>query len=174
MLTTLTLITILVFISLPAARNFLADAQDQILQQQLLHAIELAKCEAEARHVPIALCASSNQTSCSDHFEDGQLIFLDENEDGTINDHQQIIAVLQTHSHRGRIYSRSFPRYRHYLLFSPAGMLESDNATFWHCHDNLPIWAIMLNKSGRTRVVPADKNGELKDSLGHSLICTLA
>jgi type IV fimbrial biogenesis protein FimT len=162
MLITLSIITILAAITLPSMHDFISHTQEDILQQQLLHAIEISKHEAIARHAPIALNQSNKDL----------IIFLDEYEDGEVHDQQQILTTMQTHAHHGRIYWRSFPYYRNYLSFSPSGFLHADNATFWHCHDAVPVWAMVLNKSGGTRIVLSDKNGEINDVHGRLLNCT--
>jgi len=170
-LVSLTIIAILIAISLPTAHHFISQTRDDILQRQLLRAIAVAKQEASARHAFIALCKSKNQETCDGAWEEGQLVFLDETADGVIKNNEQIIAVIQTQSKHGSIKWRSFPAYRNYLSFSPTGLMKSDNGTFWHCHAETTVWAIIINKAGRTRVVYPDKNGEIKDSHGKPLTC---
>lgn len=170
-LVSMTILAILIAISLPTAHQFLSRTQDDILQRQLLRAIAIAKQEASARHAYIALCKSNNQETCDGAWEEGQLVFLDETGDGVINNSEQILAVIQTQSKHGSIKWRSFPAYRNYLLFLPTGLMKSDNGTFWHCHANTTAWAIIINKSGRTRIAYPDKNGEIKDGHGKPLNC---
>src|SRR5437868_442066 len=131
-LLSLTIIAILSAISFTAARNFFSRVEDETLQKQLLHVIEMAKQEAIAQHTKIALCQSNNQTTCAGSWEQGQLIFRDEYGNGSILNKEQIISVMQTTTQHGRMYLRSFPLYRNYLEFFPIGLLKSDNATFWH------------------------------------------
>lgn len=165
-LISLSILAILLAIFLPAARNFIHRTQDEILQGQLLQAIEQAKSEAQARHVSIGLCKNGE-------WNRGQLIFLDENADGVIRNSEQIISVVQASSQHGKIYWRAFPKYRDYLSFLPAGLTRSDNATFWHCHETSAIWAIIINKSGRARVIYPDKNGEIRDGHDQPLSCII-
>jgi len=169
-LTSLTIIAILTAITLPVARNFISRTQDEILQKQLLRSIESAKFEAQARHAVVALCKSNNQTTCGGEWDNGQLIFLDENADGVIQRNKQIITVVQA-SHHGSIHWRSFPRYQNYLSFLPSGLMNSNNGSFWHCHAASAMWAIIINKAGRARVVYPDKSGVIKGPRGKPLMC---
>jgi len=171
LLISLSIIAILMAISFPAAHDFMTRTQDEILQAQLLRAIEIAKREARATHTPVALCQSNNQMTCAGNWQDGQLIFLDEQMDGVVHGNDQILTVMRTQSQHGSIHWRAFPGYRHYLLFLPTGFLHSDNGTFWHCHADKPIWAIIISKVGRTRVALPDEKGEIRDSHGKLLSC---
>lgn len=170
-LMSLTIIAILTAISLPAARNFYLHTQDETLQKQLLHAIEISKQEAIAHHARVALCQSNNQMTCTGSWEQGQLVFLDEYMNGMVLNHEQIISVIQTGSQHGRIFWRSFPRYRNYLVFLATGLMKSDNGTFWHCHADLPMWALLISKSGRVRIVYPNEKNELKDGQLKPLTC---
>jgi type IV fimbrial biogenesis protein FimT len=165
------ILAILLAITLPLTQNFILHTQDEILQGQLIQAVKQAKSEAQARHALVGLCKSANQTSCSGEWNQGQLIFLDENADGDVHNSEQILAVLQTASQHGKIYWRSFPGYRDYLSFLPTGLMSSDNGTFWHCHETSPIWAIIINKAGRIRIAYPDENGEIRDGHAQPLSC---
>jgi len=170
-LISLTIIAILAAISLPAARDFISHTQEELLQKQLIHVIQLAKHEAIAMHAPVGLCQSDNQSTCSGSWEQGQLIFLDETADGIVHSRQQIISVMQMSVQHGRIKWRSFPRYRQYLLFSPMQWMENENGTFWHCHADKSVWAMTVSKTGRTQIIYPNKKGEIKDGRGQALNC---
>ncbi|MBX3709050.1 MAG: GspH/FimT family pseudopilin [Gammaproteobacteria bacterium] len=172
MLITLFVIAILAATAFPALQLFWDRTQDQILQSELLHAIKLAKFEAFARRMPVAICQSKNQQTCIGDWSDGQIVFVNESADGVVNHKESILAVVKATSHHGQLYWRSFPNYRQYVLFLPTGSMRSDNGTFWHCHGELVRWAMMLSKSGRIRLVYPDKDGVIKDSSGKSLSCT--
>src|SRR5262249_52313364 len=108
--------------------------------------------------------------SCQGNWEEGQLVFIDENKNGTVQHPQQILAVRQTSSLHGSLHWRSFPLHRNFLLFLPDG-LAFNNGSFWHCHGEKAKWAIVINQSGRARVVNPDENGDVKDGHGNVLPC---
>lgn len=173
MLVALSIIGILMAIALPSLRNYIDRTHDQILQSQLLRTIQLARNEASAHHMPVSLCKSKDHLICGGEWADGQLVFIDENEDGMVRDKEQILAVTQADSQRGILHWRSYPYYRDYLQFLPSGLMPSDNGTFWYCHasSELPVWAIMLSKTGKTRTAYPNKSGVIKDSHGKPLRC---
>jgi len=172
-LVVLAMSAILLGLTVPHLRSYFVRTQDDLLQAQLLRTIQFAQVEARARRVPVAICKTKNNNTCSGHWNDGQLVFVNENEDGIVHDKKQILAVMQPLASQGMLHLRSFPIYRDYLLFLPTGFMHSDNGTFWYCHtaDKLPVWAILLGQSGRTRVLYPDKWGEIKDSKDKLLVC---
>lgn len=148
-------------------------ANSKIVQQQLLQALQTAQQEAIVRHAAISFCASDNQTSCHGQWSDGQIVFVNADQDGVLREKQNIIAIFNLASaKRGKLYWRSFPVYRHYLLFLPT-LFSADNGMFWFCPDKngKPAWAIALAKTGRARIIYPNKNGDITDSHGKFLQC---
>lgn len=170
-LVALFILAILMAASFPVLHIFTNHVHDQLLQGELLQSIELAKFESITRNLPIAVCKSKNQTACGGDGADGEIVFIDKNADGVVHNSESILAVIKTKSHHGNLYWRAFPSYRQYLLFSPTGLLHSDNGTFWHCHAHSAVWAVIINKLGRTRLAYPDNNGVIKDSHGEPLSC---
>jgi prepilin-type N-terminal cleavage/methylation domain-containing protein len=172
-LTALAIISITLAITLPVLSQFAARAHDEISKQSLLQVLLAAREEAHTRHVSIGLCKSDDQKHCSGKWATGQLLFIDANGDGVIHDAEQIILVTRGKSLQGNIFLRSFPFWRDYLLFPPYGLMPYDNATFWYCrvHDLAPRWAIVLSKTGKTRVISPGADGHIKDSNGKLLEC---
>lgn len=175
-LITLTLLAILSTLSYSTLHAFISRTQDDIMQEKLLDAIALANQEARLRRMPVVLCSSKNHKTCSSLGADDWLIFVDESEEGVIKDKDHILMVTQIKAGQGKLYSRSYPRYRPFLLFLPTGLMRTDNSTFWFCHQTAasPVWAIILNKSGKTRVTYPDKEGVIKDGHGLPLTCDVA
>jgi Tfp pilus assembly protein FimT len=160
--------------AVPTLRLFWVRAQDQILQDQLLRVINLAKMSAFAVHKPVVLCASnaiSVLPACVDSQPDHLLVFMNENANGILKDKREILAWPPLRLQRGTLHWRSFPRYRRYWLMQPNGILNNDNGTFWHCHDQSLAWVILISKSGRARVVYPDQNGEIPDGNSGRLSC---
>jgi prepilin-type N-terminal cleavage/methylation domain-containing protein len=172
-LTALAIISITLVITLSVLSQFAARADDEISKQSLLQVILAAREEAHMRHVSTGLCKSDDQKHCSGKWSSGQLLFIDANGDGVIHDPAQIILVTQGKARHGNIFLRSFPVWRDYLIFPPYGLMPYDNATFWYCriHDISPRWAIVLSKTGKTRVISPGADGHIKDSNGKLLAC---
>lgn len=169
----LAIIAIFAVTSLPLLQHFIDYNRSKMLQTELLNTLEFARQEAQIRHLPIGICKSNNNQNCAGDWIDGQLVFIDENKDGIVNDKKQVLSIIKTHLSQGLLRWRSFPMYRQGLLFLPTGRTRSDNGTFWYCSSMsvLPRWAIILNKSGRTRVAYPDQHGIIKDGEGSVLMC---
>lgn len=174
-LITLTLIAILAALSFPLLRHTLNQTYAQTLQSQLLNAIDTASHEARNRGVPVTLCASEDRMTCSKTFTNQLIIFTNEKEENSLTSKDQLITVVPLSLHQGHLYWRAYPRYRQTLLFSPSGLLRSDNSTFWFCHkqSTSPTWAVVLNQSGRARVISPDYDGVIKDGHNNALPCHL-
>ncbi|OGT35457.1 MAG: hypothetical protein A3F11_01645 [Gammaproteobacteria bacterium RIFCSPHIGHO2_12_FULL_37_14] len=170
----LAIVAVFATISLPLLKRVYDYTNGKILQSQLLHTIQFARQEAQTRGLPVALCQSNDSAGCSGNWLDGQLVFVDQNKDGTLNDNEQILTTIQTRMNRGLLHWRSFSSQRNDLLFLPTGAMRNDNGTFWYCPDSngLPTWAIILSKTGRARVSYPNENGVILDARGKPFQCT--
>lgn len=172
-LISLTIMAIILAIAVPNLNAIYDRANDEIIQSQLLSAIEAAQNEALALHVPVAICKSTDHKNCGGNWEDGYLTFINEDKNGVLLRKEQLLNMVQTSARGATIHWRLFPFYREYLLFLPRSLATTDNGTFWLCHakEKYPVWAIMMNKFGRTRVTYPGKDGEIKDSNDKALRC---
>ncbi len=171
-LITLSITFILLFISISSFKHLYLQTSDDVVRNQLIHAIQFAKNESRVRYQSIGLCKSENYLNCSGNWEDGQIVFLDKHNDGKIHNTNDILLKIDMPLKHGKLYWREFPVYRDYVVFSPASLLQSDNGTFWYCNTkSLLVWAIVLNKSGNLRIAYPDKNGVIKDGEDKPLKC---
>jgi prepilin-type N-terminal cleavage/methylation domain-containing protein len=172
-LVVLVIMSIFLCMSFPELKYFFDATEDTILQSQLLRTLQQAKQAAWDRMQPIALCHSQDHHTCSGHWIDGQLLFVNEDEDGVIKEPNQILAVVQSPVQHGILHFRAFPYYRDYLLFLPTEWTSHDNGTFWYCHakKEAPVWAMMLSRAGKIRIQYPDQEGKIKDARGIPLTC---
>jgi Tfp pilus assembly protein FimT len=177
MLVTLFIMGIFLACGVPAWKTYSERSHDQIIQNQLLQAIQFAQHESVSKNMPVALCRSGNHSNCTPDRANSLLIFTNKNKDGIIQNKEQLLAMISLNA-SGYFEWRSYPYYRHYLLFYPAHRISNhnDNASIWYCHNDKPSpsWAILLSKAGRTRVTYPDKNGQVMDTHGAPLICHIA
>lgn len=140
-LVVLAVIALVAVFAVPTIQHFFTHSQDELLQSQLLQAVQSAQQQARLKRVSVALYPEKYTQSMP--------------------------------AKTAKLYWRSYPQQRAFLLFQPVGLLANDNATFWYCRAQqaLPVWAMMLSKSGRMRVVRPDQRGEIKDSEGKLLRC---
>lgn len=168
----LAIIAVLAAFALPSFTALWQQNEATVLQQQLLRTLQFAQQEARVRHAAISVCKSNDGATCGGEWQHGQIVFLDNDDDGVIRSRDQILEVRQSSKQHAQLHWRGFPVYRDYVQFSPA-MTNDDNGTFWYCASTQtkPAWAIVLNKAGRARVVMPDKNGDIADTTGKVLGC---
>jgi type IV fimbrial biogenesis protein FimT len=174
MLIVLALIAIVTVMGSVTLADFSNRTHATLLQSELLHAISFAREAAITHGAPVAICKSSTTKSCGGRWLDGQLIYYDDYQDGKIYESQQIIKVMQTHIKQGELHVRVYPFYRDYLRFLPTGFIDHQDGTFWFCErtNREPLWAIMISRTGKARVITPDKAGVIKDGSGQVLGCS--
>lgn len=137
--------------------------QSDLLQSQLVHAIDLAHHEAMTRGTSITLCHSEDHETCSGQWNTGYIVISDD-------------SVLFRYSNKirgGQLHWRAFPRYLDHVEYLSDGSPDFQNGSFWFCrlHEVNPDWAIIMSQAGRVRTVMPDKFGEIKDEKGGLLRC---
>jgi Tfp pilus assembly protein FimT len=171
MLSVLIIFSLLLGLAYPHWQPFLYQVEDNILKNQLLEMIHYAQSEADLLLRPVAICQSQNQSTCGGEWQQGQLIFRDDDEDGLLHDASQIIRVALPMARHGKLNWRAYPHYRQTWLFYPSDLFKTDNATLWHCHQQRIVFALITNQTGRVRIMEPDANGEIKDGEGRALAC---
>ena len=173
LLIVLVIVALLMSMAAPSLHQIFLHTHDKILQQQLLNAIEFARVESRIQHLPITVCPSSDHLQCDNNWRRDFLIYINEEGDDYLHDRSQRLAVIQTQFNNGELHWRAYPRYRHFLQFSPDGLIENDNGTFWFCNNENAslLWAVTLSKSAKTRIIYPDSHGIIKDSHGKPLHC---
>lgn len=159
----LVIISIMAGISIPYLKNFITSTQEEAIRTELIQAIRYAQQEAELRHAEIMYLLENTK----------QIIFINEYQDGIVHEPSQILYEHKLNLHHGKLSMRSYPFYHKYIRFDPVRVNQNDNATFWYCSQNSenPSWAISVNKSGRSRIMLPDNNGEIFDANHRKLAC---
>lgn len=164
LLITLCIITVVSVIGVRSFSSFQHDSDSQVLMSQLLHAIKLARMQAIMDNKKIILCRSRDRETCSGDWSDGFII--------RAGDH--VLNIFENFSEgEGVLKWRAFPLDRQQLEFLSTGFTNSENGTFWFCSKGTtdPHWAIIISKTGRTRVAFPNRNGYIIDSKGKALKC---
>ena len=157
----LVIAVILFSLLMPAYHVFFDASREQVLGLELLRVIRLARSEAILYGVPMTLCKTVDHVTCSGRWRDGQMLFLDEKRDGSVVNKERIVHVFDA-VFDGELHWRSSLG-RDYLQMLPSGLTRAENGTFWYCprRSSKPVWAVVVNKSGRARLVLPGGSGEL-------------
>lgn len=148
--------------AIPLYQSFLSQAREQVLSSQLLRAINLTRSEAIMRGTPITLCPGRDDAICSGSWNDGYSIFTAD---------RRLLFKFQNDAEGDLHWRASLGRNE--ITFLSSGLVSIEDGTFWYCRSASvnPSWAIVVNKSGRARLMLPTKNGKILDDRGEPLGC---
>jgi type IV fimbrial biogenesis protein FimT len=119
---------------------------------QLFTELHLARSESIKRGVPVVLCKSGDGVACSTttDWQNGWLVFVDSDDDRTVDANEPVIRVQQALSAGVTL---GFGTSYRYVFYKPDGTAWP-NATFTFCDPRgAPnARAILITQSGRARI----------------------
>ena len=171
----LALAGILLGMALPAFHDLLAARRTTADMNQLAGAIATARAEAILRRRTVTLCpGAAGRCGRTDSWHAGQLVFLDADGDGRLDDEDTVTHALPPLRPGSRVYWRAF-RARSYLQFQPRGYTRWQNGSFLYCPpDGAARGARMaiVNAQGRVRMArDADGDGVVENARGRPVSC---
>lgn len=152
LLVVISIISMTVILTVPAYQFIFKKSTSQILSARLLRAIQMARSEAMTRGIPVTLCKSKDHTTCSGAWQDGQILFVDEKQNGIVADKADVLYIFDK-NFSGTLNWRSSLK-RDYLQFLPSGLTAGENGTFSYSPADTknPGWKIVVNQAGRARL----------------------
>ena len=155
------------------APSFSASVKNTRLVTQLnsLHtSISLARSEAINRNSSITVCRSATSTSCTGVWQDGWIVFVDDDADGSVDDGDEIISVHSALPDGSTLTSAQVQ-----VIYASSGLAEpGSNSTFTLCDTRGAAKAkgIIIGTTGRPRrAVDTDSNGIDQDGNNDDLVC---
>ncbi len=134
-LVVIALISILTLICFPYISDIWESVQADFAKKEILQAINYAREEAMVRGEKIALILKEGYLS----------IFLQKKE----GDHMMLSKKI---SSKEAIFCRVFPHHLSSFVFTPYGVTDAENGSFWYCDKRGVVrWAIVVNKGGRAQ-----------------------
>ncbi len=137
-------------------RTLATNAYSNAYLDQLVSAISLARNTAIAHNTIVTLCPSRDKLHCTKAWSDGQIVFIDEKGNGTVEHDSTIIATFRGEASGHTLQWRtalSTP----YLQFNPDGSTRAQPGTFIDCpayvkgEEALVAPSIVVSKTGRVR-----------------------
>ena len=137
-----------------------------------LHAsLSFARSEAVKRDRNVTMCRSSNGSSCTGNWQDGWIVFVDNNFNGTVDAGDEI---LRQHGALGGGDTLTFSQTR--VIYDSSGLARAgSNGTFTLCDSRGAQSAkgLVIGVSGRPRLaIDSDSNGIPEDDNGNDLACS--
>ncbi len=136
--------------SIPSWHQFWQEKQVKNQAQQISHLIQLAKNFAITRHTETVLCPSQSGSSCQGQWQQGILLFYDNNHDHQRENSEKIIKY-QPMSTNINLSLKAFPSNR-YLAFSPLGFMTVNNGSFYLRHQGQER-QLSLSQTGLVKII---------------------
>lgn len=151
LLVTLSIAVILMTLAVPSFLDFIRNNRLTAQANDLVLAFAYAKSEAVKRGVRVTVCSRATNTTCagSTTWDDGWLVFVDNDGGGTINGADEVLQVRETLD--GGNTLRAGARQR--VTFQTSGFNPGFNDTFRLCDTRglQDAYGIVLNAQGRAR-----------------------
>jgi type IV fimbrial biogenesis protein FimT len=88
------LVVVLMVLAVPSFQGVIRTSRATALTNELITALSQARSEAIKRGIPVAVCASSDQASCAGGWQDGWIVFADDDGNGVVADTADILRVF--------------------------------------------------------------------------------
>jgi len=135
--------------------------------------ITVARTSALYLNQVVTLCRSNNQKKCQGKWQNGIILFTDDNKDRIVNNNDRILVTIDSFPEGDTIFWRAFQN-KQYLQMTPRGYTRYQNGTFTYCPKEGLKYAraIILNATGRVRyTTDADGDGINEGANGKPLRC---
>jgi type IV fimbrial biogenesis protein FimT len=156
LLCALFVITLLLGSGVPAMQSLVRDARLSGLVAMYLHAFNSARYTAVATHRQVTLCRLDAQGTCNGNWADDLTMFYDDNRDGALASHDDIIERIRLGSAEEiKVTLRAFGGTRHITLRGNGQFRR--NGTLRFCPQAASKGrAIVINVTGRARTEQID------------------
>jgi type IV fimbrial biogenesis protein FimT len=174
LLITLTIVAVLSSLAIPSFSQFREKRVADTTIARVAQAVTAARSSAINHNSLVTLCRSQNAEVCGGSWEQGMLIFTDENGDRELNGEDRVVRYLSFPEAEGSLSWRAFGR-RQYIQFTSLRTMRKQNGSFTYCPYNRKLEyarQLILNRSARARFAQ-DENGDgiVDTASGRALPC---
>jgi len=171
---TLAVASILLSIGVPSFVDFIQNGRMSAQTNELNASLSLARAEAIKRKIPVTVCRSSDQDSCSGAWGDGWIVFTDANNDGDrdTSGTEESILKVQANIPEGMTISKNAGAA--YIKFNYFGEARGQATTFTICDDRgaKHANALVILGSGRVRLAHDTDSDGTVDVKGAEVTCS--
>ena len=175
LLITLSIISILLFLTAPTLSNSLEKRQADKNIHQLLHLLALARTKAVTINQNVTLCGVSDNASCKSEWnaDDDMIVFIDKNYNFAHDIEEPLLASLKLSGHGSILWKGSGKR--PYFRYNAKGY-ANEFGSFTYCppepSNKRHIRQIVISLAGRARLaIDKDHNGIVDNSNGDDISC---
>lgn len=167
---TLAVAAILAAVAAPSFTDMIRDNRLVTQLNEFQASLALARSEAIKRNQNVTVCRSNNGSACSGNWENGWIIFGDDNANGTVNTGEEIYRI------HGAISGANTLRFNQTrVIYAGDGIVRGgSNGTFTFCDARGANSArgIVISTTGRPRLATdGNSDGIVEDGSGNNVTC---
>ncbi|MBU0811650.1 MAG: GspH/FimT family pseudopilin [Gammaproteobacteria bacterium] len=147
LLITLSVLTVIISMAVPAMADLIARSRQQALLTQIQNTIQKARAKAVLHRQTILICGTSDTTNCVSDWRNGWLTQTEKT--------GQVLAVTQLPTADELRWS-GFGDQR--IRFYENGTSPWSNGRFYQCYKQRVAWQLILSRQGRLRQGTAEEN----------------
>lgn len=150
LLITLALISIVMAVGIPSMTEFIKNDRLSTQINTLVGHLAYARSQAVTSHLPVVVCASDNQTSCSSaNWADGWVVFTDTDNSGDVSVGDVVLRAKQPLSGQNTLISSTGSS----VVYDSRGFAPNSPGSFSLCDDRgaTHIKSITISNTGRVR-----------------------
>lgn len=144
---TLLIVAILALIAAPSMKDFVKNERLTGQINSVISNLMLARSEALKRNLPVVICASSDNATCTGSPKQGWIVFVDADSSSSMTSGDEIIQIQQ--ALKGNVYFNGFGT----ITYDNRGFTPNSSGTITLCDDRGTSDAkvLTLSKTGRVR-----------------------
>lgn len=159
LLITLAIISVLIASATPSMREIIQNNRATTQVNELQASLNIGRSEAITRNSTVTVCQSSNGLACTGQWQDGWIVFVDDNSDRDVDDGDQILRV------HGSLAAENSLRFLGTgIQYTSSGLASTgSNGVFIHCDPRgaSHAQAIIIGPTGRARLYSDSQFREL-------------
>lgn len=168
------LLSLLLAAAAPSLSGIIEQRRGDEVIRLLREAIELTRVTAIDSGGLATLCRSSAGASCGGRWEEGMIVFVDDDGNRVPDTAGALERVFRFPPPTGSIRWRSFGN-RQYLQMTPMGFTRNQNGNFTWCPENGDVRLarqLIVNAAGRMReALDDDGDGVREGANGRPIVC---
>ncbi|MAM69628.1 MAG: hypothetical protein CMP91_00600 [Gammaproteobacteria bacterium] len=174
LLIALAIASVLLNLAIPGYANFIERNQARVVIEQLQRAISLARQTAVNEGRMTTLCRSKDGKHCGGKWQEGFIVFTDQNGDRKINGKDRLVEVFPALAAKGTLIFRAFQN-KQYLQMTAQGFTNYQNGNFTFCPASQKTelaQQLIINRAGRTYLArDRNEDGIKEGASGKPISC---
>ena len=145
---TLAIAVILLTVGIPSFSEIIKNNRLTTEINELVTSLNLGRTESIKRGIDVTICKSNTGTSCAGNWENGWIVFVDNDDDGSVDAGE---TILRVHDDLAAGDTLAFPRNR--ISYSAQGFAVGFTGTFVLCDDrgSSEGKGLIVSNTGRIR-----------------------